>query len=209
MNCVSVSPTRCPKLQPIDTAIIGFGRLNVCIRYVILGMFFFGSAFYYNLRAQVKVYDDGRLEIYSQVGTWGKALKTTVTSPNACAYHLNYNNADVSYFCAQGWLWTKLGGYYGSDIKYKQEVSDISAPMDILQTIQGRRYYFKDDSTRLRYGFIGQELEKTHPEMVREVADGSLAVSYMDVIAILVECVKEQQKEIDELRKEIDSMKNK
>ena len=44
---------------------------------------------------------------------------------------------------------------------------------------------------------------------MREVADGSLAVSYMDVIAILVECVKEQQKEIDELRKEIDSMKNK
>ena len=51
------------KLQPIDTAIIGFNRLNVCIRYVILGMFFFGNAFYYNLRAQVKVYDDGRLEI--------------------------------------------------------------------------------------------------------------------------------------------------
>lgn len=69
--------------------------------------------------------------------------------------------------------------------------------------MQGRQYYFKDDSTRLRYGFIGQELEKAHPEMVRKMDDGSLAVSYMDVIAILVECVKEQQEEIDALKKRL------
>ena len=76
--------------------------------------------------SQVKVYADGRLEVYSQVGAWEKALKTIVTSPYACAYHLNYNNEDVSYFCAQGWLWTKMGGYFGSDVKYKQGILNIS-----------------------------------------------------------------------------------
>ncbi len=54
--------------------------------------------------SQVKVFSDGRMELYAQVGTWGKALKTTVSSPLSCAYHLSYNNADVSYFCAEGWL---------------------------------------------------------------------------------------------------------
>ncbi len=86
-------------------------------------------------------------------------------------------------------------------------MADIRTPLETLQTIQGRQFYFKDDPERLRYGFVAQELEKTRPELVRQVADGSLAVSYMDVIAVLVECVKEQQKEIEALRKEVDELK--
>jgi hypothetical protein len=49
------------------------------------------------------------------------------------------------------------------------------------------------------YGMIAQELQKVLPELVSQENNG-LSVSYLPLIAILIEAVKEQQKQIDELK---------
>lgn len=58
-------------------------------------------------------------------------------------------------------------------------------------------------------GIIAQELEKEFPELVTIWGDGSdyRAVDYGRFTAVLLEGIKEQQKEIKELKAEIESLK--
>lgn len=50
-----------------------------------------------------------------------------------------------------------------------------------------------------RFGFIAQDVEQVIPEVVKTLPDSTKAVSYTDIIAILVEALKVQQNEINEL----------
>lgn len=49
------------------------------------------------------------------------------------------------------------------------------------------------------HGLIAQEVKKEFPEMVYE-EDGYLSVDYIQMIPVLVECIKELKKEIDTLK---------
>ena len=48
-------------------------------------------------------------------------------------------------------------------------------------------------------GIIAQEIEKVLPEIVTRRENGYLAVKYERIVALLIECVKEQQVQIDKL----------
>lgn len=54
---------------------------------------------------------------------------------------------------------------------------------------------------------IAQEVEKVVPEIVKTDTQGYKSVAYDKLTAILVEALKEQQKEINELRAEINNIK--
>jgi len=56
-------------------------------------------------------------------------------------------------------------------------------------------------NTRRRYGFIAQEVKKTHPELVLEKEDGTLGIDYIDIIAGLVGKAKNLQSQVDGLSK--------
>ena len=86
-----------------------------------------------------------------------------------------------------------------SDAQYKENVQPIGNPMDILNTINGVSFNWKDSGNK-SYGVIAQELQKVLPELVKQ-GDQGLTVSYIPLIAILIEAIKEQQKQIDELKK--------
>ena len=49
-------------------------------------------------------------------------------------------------------------------------------------------------------GVIAQEVEKIVPDVVYEDALGVKSVAYMNMVALLIEAVKDQQKQIDELK---------
>ncbi len=69
-------------------------------------------------------------------------------------------------------------------------------------------YQFKaDKENRQRYGFIAQDLEKVIPEVIRKDDKDNYNVSYMDLTAVLVKSVQEQQATIDQLRKDIELLK--
>ena len=87
-----------------------------------------------------------------------------------------------------------------SDAQYKENVQPIGNPMDILNTINGVSFNWKDSGNK-SYGVIAQELQKVLPELVKQ-GDQGLTVSYIPLIAILIEAIKEQQKQIDELKKQ-------
>lgn len=59
-----------------------------------------------------------------------------------------------------------------------------------------------------RIGFIAQEFEKVIPELVfTNEVDGYKGINNAEVSAVLVEAIKEQQKQIQDQQKEIDELK--
>lgn len=105
------------------------------------------------------------------------------------------------------------GGY--SDIRLKDNIRPINGAGDIIYNLHGlyykynqlaRQYGFVDD--RIKIGLLAQELEKVFPMAVKKIArpDGSsyLGVNYELLIPVLVECIKEQQIEIDNYLREIE-----
>jgi len=139
----------------------------------------------------------------------GVALRTTVNNQNDSSYNLwnNYYNQDVFYVHGTGFLWCKLGGYFGSDINMKQDIKEIESPLSLVTKLHGVKYKYKDDKeldqSKLeeRMGLIAQEVEKIVPQVVKEMNDGTKAIAYTDLIGLLVEAMKEQQVQIEELKK--------
>ena len=58
----------------------------------------------------------------------------------------------------------------------------------------------KAEKKRKKAGFIAQELEEVFPEAVYTLPNGKKAIAYSEIIPLLVEAIKEQQNEIDELK---------
>ena len=84
----------------------------------------------------------------------------------------------------------------------KDNVSTISNPWNILENIRGVQFNWKE-SGQLSYGLIAQELEKTLPELVGTNDSGLKSIRYLPLISILLEAIKAQQAQIDQLIEKI------
>jgi hypothetical protein len=92
-----------------------------------------------------------------------------------------------------------------SDIRFKTNVTPISDALDKITQIGG--YEFDWIPNQEHHGFeghdvgvIAQEIEKVLPEVVKERDSGYKAVKYEKIVPLLIEAIKEQQKQIDELK---------
>ena len=88
-----------------------------------------------------------------------------------------------------------------SDIKLKDNISVIDNPLDKIVKLKGVNFQWKETGKK-SLGVIAQEVEKVLPELVS--GEESKTVNYNGLIGLLIECVKYQQKEIEELKKFID-----
>lgn len=86
-----------------------------------------------------------------------------------------------------------------SDRRFKKDIELLSNPYDLLQPIHGYRYTWKDSGNR-DVGVIAQEVFGTLPEAVNGDIEKGLTVSYDKLIPVLVECVHQLRKEVDELK---------
>jgi hypothetical protein len=95
-----------------------------------------------------------------------------------------------------------------SDIRVKDNVEDITDAVDKLNQIRGVTYTRTDldDKERKYAGVIAQEIEQVLPEAVFD--NGKVkGVDYNATIALLIEAVKEQQGQINELKLTIEQLK--
>ena len=127
-------------------------------------------------------------------------------------------------------------GYSGtlvvvSDGRTKKNITEITGALDKIMKLRGTTYQYKDQyqyylgGSSTYYGFIAQELEEVFPDMVYEkditppntrafkTPETDLGkvktVSLVSMVPVLVEAIKEQQTQIEELKKEIDILKQK
>jgi Chaperone of endosialidase/Head domain of trimeric autotransporter adhesin len=113
-----------------------------------------------------------------------------------------YNNSNV-------WIGGSL--IQASDARLKKNITPLSGTLSSLQQLNGYTYNWKDekrDST-LQIGLIAQEVQKIYPQLVKQKADGELSLNYIGLIPVLLEGMKEQQKEIEELKQEMKKLQNK
>jgi hypothetical protein len=86
--------------------------------------------------------------------------------------------------------------YATSDAVLKENINNINNPEKILDLI-GKQYNFKG-SDLMQYGFVAQEVENVIPEIVSK--EGKFkGINYIQIIAMLVEVVKKQDKRLKDL----------
>ena len=93
-----------------------------------------------------------------------------------------------------------------SDERLKTNIAPISNALEKVLMLQGVTYEWKrDENIELNFdsnthiGFLAQELIKVLPDVVSE-EEGYKRINYIELVALLTEAIKEQQKEINELR---------
>jgi hypothetical protein len=85
-----------------------------------------------------------------------------------------------------------------SDISLKENVSTIENALEKVLSLRGVEYD-RVESGEHQIGVIAQEVEKIIPEVV--YGNEIKSVAYANIVALLIEAIKEQQKEINELKK--------
>ncbi|MCC6384278.1 MAG: tail fiber domain-containing protein [Bacteroidia bacterium] len=132
---------------------------------------------------------------------------------------------------ASGWAGGLTSWLNVSDERLKTNITTIPNALGKVLQMRGVEYNFRQGeftglnlSSEKQVGFIAQELEKVLPSAVQNkaipydidpITDGPTArkgsynlkaVAYSDVIPVLVEAIKEQQKQIDDLKLKIEQL---
>lgn len=103
-----------------------------------------------------------------------------------------------------------------SDVRFKSNILPIENSLQKVQQLRGVTFDWKTKefperafSDNRALGFIAQEVEKVLPEVVQteKTAEGYKSVQYDKVVALLVEAIKEQQKQINSLKTEVKKLR--
>ena len=97
-----------------------------------------------------------------------------------------------------------------SDARVKTNIHTIENALEKTLALRGVSYNRTDsDDVRTKIGVIAQETLPIVPEVVNQDNAGMYNVSYGNMTALLIEAIKEQQVQIEEMKKEIKELKNK
>jgi hypothetical protein len=96
-----------------------------------------------------------------------------------------------------------------SDQRLKKNITPIKNSLSRIQQVSGVTYDWTNNPTDSseQIGFVAQELEKVFPQLVKTDEKGMKSVAYANMTAVLLQAIKEQQQQIDELKKAISDLK--
>lgn len=86
-----------------------------------------------------------------------------------------------------------------SDVKLKVNIRPLESALKTVSKLRGVRYQKISDGTE-HIGVIAQEVQQILPEVVHTGDDGTLSVAYGNMVALLIEAVKELSLEIETLK---------
>ncbi len=89
--------------------------------------------------------------------------------------------------------------YSQSDINLKKDVEPIVGALDIIKQLGGYNFKWKHNDAA-SIGLIAQYVEQVLPMLIGTAPDGSKTVLYNGIIALLLEAIKAQQVQIDEIK---------
>ena len=95
-----------------------------------------------------------------------------------------------------------------SDKNLKTNIIPIENAIDKVLQLKGVEFDFisSDDTGYLgvhQIGLIAQDVSKVIPEVVSKNNDGTLGLSYQHLVPLLIEAMKEQQEQINDLKRRI------
>jgi Chaperone of endosialidase len=88
--------------------------------------------------------------------------------------------------------------YYNSDCRYKSDIEVLTSPLANLLKISGYSYYSKLEK-KDTLGVIAQEVEAVYPELVQTDAEWYKSAQYGNLIAPIIEAIRELSTKVDNL----------
>ena len=159
---------------------------------------------------------------FAHAGNWVELanqsdIPTVPTNNNQLTNGAGYVTTDTTYTAGNGLSlsganeFSMSGSYTGSftatgdvtaysDKRLKRNIETITNAVDTVSKLRGVNY---EKDGRNSTGVIAQEIEEVLPQVVHTDADGMKSVAYGNIVGILIEAIKEQQKEIEELKKKL------
>ncbi len=177
--------------------------------------------------AQIKVASNG----YVGIITTTPAYRLDINSPESRSWYstvqplgINHWGSDPRLTSGSSIVFYKTDGtgfidiqcktvYQNSDSTLKTNIVPIAGDQSAqpgsniakIEKLKGVRYTWKDDKfQKVQAGFLAQDVEKVIPEAV--ITNDSTRIkslSYSEIIPYLVEAIKEQQAQIEELKKKV------
>jgi len=103
---------------------------------------------------------------------------------------------------------TAPGGFCASsDERLKKNIMTIADPTQIVESLRGVTYDWKDEIRHeingSQMGVIAQEVESVIPSIVNTDGTGYKSVDYAKLTAVLIESVKHLSTEIKSLKKQL------
>ena len=97
--------------------------------------------------------------------------------------------------------------------RLKKNIKTIENPIEKVKKLRGVEYEWNDkqdiyEEGTKDSGIIAQDVQEVLPQLVKEREDGHLGVRHDRLVGLLIESVKEQQKQIEELKSEIQELKD-
>jgi len=158
----------------------------------------------------------GRITSASNVSVTSGTTITDDTTTNATRYLTltasssgTISTANVStsklFFNPSTGLLTSTDYNSSSDKRLKKNIQTVKNAVETISALRGVTFDWKEGSTK-GVGLIAQEVEKVIPDVVITGEDGFKGVKYTNIIGILVEAIKEQQEQINNLKKQIEKL---
>ncbi len=97
-----------------------------------------------------------------------------------------------------------------SDARLKSNIISLGSTLAKLLLIDGKSYTMKKNEAESKIGLLAQDVQKVFPGLVKTTNDKNktLSVNYQGLIPVLINAIKEQQKEIKELKIKIKPQEN-
>ncbi|RAK68319.1 tail fiber domain-containing protein [Hymenobacter edaphi] len=100
-----------------------------------------------------------------------------------------------------------------SDARFKQDVRPLAGALAAVQQLRGVRYRWNALGVEHggvagaeQVGLLAQEVERVFPELVSTDAQGYKAVNYALLTPVLLEALKEQQRQLEQLSRQVQAL---
>ena len=105
-----------------------------------------------------------------------------------------------------------ITAFYSSDKRLKDNITPITEPLSKLSQLGGYTFdWIPKEGIHSHegrdVGVIAQEVEEVLPEVTNTRHNGYKAVKYEKIVPLLIECIKAQQSQIDELKETLSELK--
>lgn len=162
----------------------------------------------------IEVLDTGLVKLAQYNGQVTVSTGTAVSGASLTVAGMAYVTGEIR-------SGNEVTAYYTSDERLKENVRLISNPIGMIKQINGVYYDWTDEYIESRggedgffvrkddVGVIAQQVEKILPQLVATRDNGYKAVKYEKIVPLLIECIKSQQMQIDQILERLENLANK
>lgn len=162
------------------------------------------------------------LGIHTNANGWGTTAIGVYNKINENNINYDFSLNNTAFVIGNGWLnendeivrsnafevlfdgTTTIAGdlNINSDARLKANIISLGATLSKLLQIDGKTYTMKKDANhKMKIGLLAQDIEKIFPELVSET-NNIKSVNYQGLVPVLINAIKEQQHEIERLKKQ-------